>query len=118
MSKKKSTRRHSTVHWYNRDYWLQNGFLLPERAYSALCELINLGRYGSLDEAIRAGIRTVIEENSALLVRSNSKWVNDLSHLDETFKDPSCERPDNAGAENLRLLDKMYEAIHKSENGA
>jgi Arc/MetJ-type ribon-helix-helix transcriptional regulator len=97
------------------NYWLQNGFLLPSRAYSALCELISLGRFHDLDAAIREGIRIVIEENSALLVRNDRKWIPTLSRMNEAFKNPSREKPDRAGEEHMRFLNQMYQSIAKAE---
>lgn len=115
MKKNKAKAHSSSIHWFNVDYWMQNGFLLPELGYSALCELVNLGRFESLDTAILEGIRTVLEENTSLLVRSDRKWIRRLNHMDEAFRDPSREKPDEAGAENLRFLNEMYKARAKAE---
>lgn len=113
---RKERDRYSTIHWYNLNYWLLNGFLLPSDAHSALCELINLGRFHDVDAAIREGIRTVIEENSALLVRNDRKWIPRLSGMSEGFKDARREKPDRAGEENVQFLNQMYQRMRKAEN--
>ena len=111
----KSRLHRSSIHWYNMDHWLLNGFLLPDRAHSALCELITLGRFPSLDTAIREGVRIVLEENMSMLVRSDHKWIRLLSPMDKVFKDPAMAKPDEVGAENLRFLSEMYKAMAKAE---
>ena len=113
--KQKKNDHYSRVSWHSVDYWLLNGFLVPERAYSALSELITLGRYPDLDTAIREGIRTVIEENASLLVRTDHKWIPQLASMDEAFKDPASAKPDNAGKEHLRFLNQMYQAMNKAD---
>lgn len=118
MSKKqvKPKNHHGSIAWFNMNYWMLNGLLLPSLAYTAICDLVNLGRVSSLDGAIREGLRMVIEENTPLLVRSDRKWIRYLSRMDEAFRETKREKPDNAGAENLRFLNKMYEARAKFEN--
>ena len=115
MKKKAKERRHyGTVAWYNLVYWLLNGFLLPGEAYSGLCALVNAGRFKSLHEAIREGIRSILDENASLLVRTDSKWMYAWKQMNGQFKGAVQAKPDTAGAENLKLLDKMYEAMNKS----
>ena len=67
MSKKHAASRghYSTISWYSTNYWLLNGFLLPELAHSAISDLIRVGRFPSLDAAILAGVQTLLEENCA-----------------------------------------------------
>jgi Arc/MetJ-type ribon-helix-helix transcriptional regulator len=117
MSKKTSKKRdhYGSIAWYNTDYWLLNGFLLPDRAHSALSELIRSGRFHDLDAAIREGIRIVLEENSALLIRNDRKWIPMLSRMDEIFKNAAFEKPDRAGAEHVKFLNQMYQSIAKAE---
>lgn len=108
---------YSAVSWFNGDYWLLNGFLLPELAYSALCELVRSGCFHDLDSAIRMGIKVIIDENTALLVRGNRRWIDQLTHLERDFKEnPAIAKPDNAGEENIRFLNQMYASMHKAEN--
>lgn len=99
------------------DYLLLNGFLLPDRAHSALCDLITLGRFRDLDSAIREGIRTVLEENASLLIRNDRKWIPMLSRMDKIFKNAASAKPDEAGGENMRFLQEMYKAMDKAEAG-
>jgi hypothetical protein len=66
--------------------------------------------------AILEGIKTVLEENAALLVRKDQKWLRLLNNMDEIFKDAKGEKPDTAGAENLRFLNEMYKAREKAES--
>jgi Arc/MetJ-type ribon-helix-helix transcriptional regulator len=117
MSKKTSekTDHYSRVSWYSADYWLLNGFLLPELAHSALSDLIRAGRFEGLDAAIREGLRVIVEENAPLLVRTDTKWVRLLSQMNKAFKDARRAKPDVAGAENLRFLNEMYQAMDKAE---
>jgi hypothetical protein len=116
MSDKKKKNQYSSIAWYNTNYWLLNGFLLPELAYSAISDLILAGRVKGLDAALREAIRNLIAENTAVLVRTNAKWTKLLGEMDEAFKEnAAAAKPDNAGAENLRLLEKMYTARAKAE---
>jgi len=110
------TNHHGSISWYNMNYWLLNGFLLPGLGYSALCDLVRAGRFKSLDAAILEGIGAIIEENASLLVRTDSKWMHMLNGLKDVNKDPRHEKPDLAGAENVRFLEKMYEAREKAES--
>jgi Arc/MetJ-type ribon-helix-helix transcriptional regulator len=110
----KKADHYSSIHWFNMDYWLLNGFLLPEVAHTALCELVDLGRFPDLDSAIREGIKIILEENGALLVRHDRKWLPQLADLREVFKDASNVKPDEAGMGNVRLLDQMREASEKA----
>jgi hypothetical protein len=114
--RKTSRTHHSSVHWYNIHYWLQNGFLLPADAYSALGDLVRIGRFPSLDMAILEGIRSTIEGNASLLIQHDRKWIQRLAKIEKAFKDPRNVKPDIAGAENMRLLNQMYEAMDKVEN--
>ena len=115
-TKKKETGHYSRISWHSVDYWLVNGFLLPELAYEGLCELVNLGRFPSNDAAIREGIRILLEENTPALVRSDRKWLRLLGPADEACrKDATIAKPDEAGAENLRFLAEMYKAMNKAE---
>jgi Arc/MetJ-type ribon-helix-helix transcriptional regulator len=118
MSKKTNGKKdhYGAVSWYSVDHWLLNGFLLPGLAYSALCDLMRLGRFHDVDSAIREGIRIVLDENTPLLVRSDRKWLHQLSRMDDAFKEVACAKPDEAGAENLRRLNEMYEAMRKAED--
>ena len=117
-SKKKaqaSRGHYGTIHWYNLDYWLLNGLLLPGMAHTALCELVNSRRFPDVDSAICEGIRIVLQENSPLLIRLDRKWIHMLSDMNTAFKDPARAKPDGAGEENVRFLNQMYESIRKAE---
>jgi Arc/MetJ-type ribon-helix-helix transcriptional regulator len=116
MKKKKAAGHYSRVSWHSMDYWLLNGFLLPELAYEGLGALIELGRFQSLDTAIREGIRVLLEENAPALIRSDRKWLRLLGPADEACKkDTATVKPDLAGEENLRFLNQMYQAMDKVE---
>jgi Arc/MetJ-type ribon-helix-helix transcriptional regulator len=108
-----SKKSHLRVSWYNMDHWLMNGFALPATAHSALAALVRLGRFPSLEIAIRQGIRMLLEENAALLARSDHKWMQLLADMDGIFKDP--KEPDVVGKANIRLLEQMYKAMAKVE---
>jgi Arc/MetJ-type ribon-helix-helix transcriptional regulator len=107
-NKKKARENYGTVHWFNMNYWLLNGFMLPSEAYSDICHLVNQGRYSGVDEAIRAGIKTLLLQNARFLPEQS------LGHLDKTFKHPAHEKPDKAGQYNVDLLEKMYASIQKA----
>ncbi len=115
-TKKKAVGHYSRVSWHSTDYWLLNGFLLPELAYSALSELVRLGHFQNLDAAIREGLRIVLEENTPALIRSDRKWLRLLGPADEACrKDATTAKPDVAGEENLHFLGEMYKAMDKAE---
>lgn len=114
--KNQASRDHyGTIHWFNMDYWLLNGLLLPGMAHTALCDLVNSRRFPDVDSAICEGIRIVLEENSPLLIRLDRKWIHMLSDMNEAFKDPRRLKPDEAGEENVRLLNEMYRSMRKAE---
>ena len=115
--KKKAAGHYSRVSWHSMDYWLLNGFLLPELAYEGLGALIELGRFQNLDTAIREGIRVLLEENAPALIRSDRKWLRLLGPADEACrKDATTAKADVAGEENLRFLAELYKAMDKAEN--
>jgi Arc/MetJ-type ribon-helix-helix transcriptional regulator len=113
MTKKKaaSSGHYSRISWHSMNYSLLNGFLLPDLAYSALCDLIRTGRFHNLDESIQAGIRLIIEENAPLLMRTDAKWIRLLSQMNETFKNASHAKADEAGTENVHFLKELYNAM-------
>jgi hypothetical protein len=75
------------------DYWLLNGFLLLGSAFSALCELIRLGRFHGLDAAIPESIRILVEENAPMLVRSDRRWIPGLNQMHEITEDAAHAKP-------------------------
>jgi hypothetical protein len=109
MKQAKTTR--GIVSWYNTDYWLFNGFLFSELAHSALCDLITIKRFPDLDTAIGESILMLLEENSATLVRHDKKWLYLWGDLRKQFRKAPGAKPDRAGAENLRLVEKMHTAM-------
>ncbi len=113
-TKKKTGGHYSRVSWHSVDYWLLNGFLLPELAYEGLAELIRLGQFQNLDAAIREGMRIVLEENTPALIRSDRKWLRLLGPANEACKkDAAAAKPDRAGEENMHFLEDMYKAMDK-----
>ena len=98
------------------DYWLLNGFLLLGSAFSALCELIRLGRFHGLDAAIPESIRILVEENAPMLVRSDRRWIPGLNQMHEITEDAAHAKPDEAGARNMHFLNEMYAVMRKAEN--
>jgi Arc/MetJ-type ribon-helix-helix transcriptional regulator len=104
----------STISWFNGDYWLMNGFLIPHTAQMALCRLIDSGRFKDVDSAIREGIEIVIQENAPRLIRNDRYWLNGLRKIGELCEKAEKAKPDEAGLGNIRLLNRMYRAMEKA----
>lgn len=105
------------ITWYNMSYWLVNGLLLKDKAWTALEDLIELGRYEDLGEALREGVRLLLLENADILGntphtalgRSKIQIVESIVNL----KTPGDMAPDTMGSYHRELLEEMYEKIRK-----
>lgn len=90
-----------------------NGLLIPGGALSAIDDLIGIGRYQNLEEAVREGLAIVIDENAPSLIRANKYWLRGLAGLKKIFSDTDKAKPDSDGLRNLNHLQEMYTAISR-----
>ena len=111
---KKNSKNAGLLHqsWYNTEYMMIHGLKLPSLAIDAICDLITIGRYENLEQAIQEAVTIVIQENTPSLTRNKPTWyglkrIRDLSRLAQNAK------PDNLGLRNLHYLEQMYAAIRR-----
>jgi hypothetical protein len=102
--------------WYNLKYHIIHGLIVPQNALSAIDELIKVGRFASLDEALLEGLSIVIGENMPALMRTDPYGPFDLRDLRRLCRDASNAKPDNIGIRNLQHLKGMYDAIRQEGN--
>ncbi|MGD0177749.1 MAG: hypothetical protein ABSC50_13100 [Candidatus Bathyarchaeia archaeon] len=89
------------VKWYNMDYKLLSGVVLPEHAWNALVQLAPIFGCRDLGHAVRFAIEQFIEQNAGILVTKDRDWIRKLGELRGQV-DLNGTKPDGAGIENVQ----------------
>jgi len=118
-SKKKNLEKPplALVSWYNMNYKLLNGLVLPEYAWNGLTELAPVFGCRDLGHALRFAIEQFLVANAGILVTKDKDWIRKLAEL-RNMTELNGSKPDSTGIENVRLLNGMFDQMRKAEDSA
>jgi hypothetical protein len=106
----------ANVVWYNMDYKLLNGVVLPNNAWDGLVDLAPIFRCRDLGQTVRFAIEQFLMQNAGILVTKDKGWIGKLAEL-RAQTDLNGRKPDGAGMENVQLLHRMYDQMKEVADG-